>query len=261
MDIASQLASHFERGHDDARALRYLSAAAERARLRFANREAVEYLDAALLLLARLPDDDQRRRTELELRLAHGAILIDLRGFASEEVRESFERTAELCAAVGSRAQLFGILYARWYVHSMRAERDETVAITARLDDLARRLGTAPQRIVAASVLIRTACYDARFTEAPRLMQRRLARVPAPCDAALFVFGPDPTLVASTHFALALWFLGQHQLHESAPAEPAAPRLHRQIALQKQICRLAGRGGHAHWQCHEQDSRAGPGQG
>src|SRR5262249_36048969 len=60
-EIAPELAGHFERGHDDARALRYLVAAAERARLRFASRAAMEYLQAALALVGRLPDDDQRR--------------------------------------------------------------------------------------------------------------------------------------------------------------------------------------------------------
>jgi DNA-binding winged helix-turn-helix (wHTH) protein/predicted ATPase len=207
-EIASQLATHFERGHDEPRALRYLSAAAERARLRFADREALEYLDAALVLLARLPENDERRRKELELRLALGAPLSSIHGFASEQVRENYERAAELCAAVGSAAQLLGILYARWYLHGMRAERDETIAIAAELDARARRFGSAQQRVVAASVLVRTAVYDARFTEAQRLMPRRLMR---PCSAERLAapdFGPDPMHAAAMHSALALWFLG-----------------------------------------------------
>ena len=210
-EIAPRLATHFECGHDDARALRYLSVAAERARLRFANREALEYLDAALVLLTRRPEDDDRRRQELDCCLARGAILIDLRGFASDDVRQCFERAGRLCAAVGSRLQLFGILYARWYLHAVRNERDETIAVATELNDLARRLGRAPQRIAATSVLVRTACYDARFAESARLMQRRLARVPSPQDATPPAFGPDPALAASMHAAIARWFLGQPQ--------------------------------------------------
>ncbi len=226
-DIAPQLAIHFERGHDDTRALRYLRVAAERARLRFANREALEYLDAALALLARLPEDDERQRTELDLCLARGAILIELRGFASEEVREHFEHVGALCTAVGTRGQLFGILYARWYLHAIRAERDEALSVAKELDALARRLGAGPYRVVAASVLVRTACYDARFAEAADLMQRRLARVPASTAATPSDFGPDPLIAAEGHHAIALWFLGHHKRAEaSARAVVARARKH-----------------------------------
>src|SRR5262249_46558573 len=84
----------------------------------------------------------------------------------------------------------------------------ETIAVAAELDDVARRLGTTEHLIVAASVLVRTASFDARFAEATRLMQRRLARPRSPRGATVPAFGPDPSLVATMHSALALWFLG-----------------------------------------------------
>lgn len=209
MDIAPQLATHFERGHDDARALHYLAAAGARARQRFASREAIGYLEAALVLVALLPDEDERCRRELELRLSLGAALADIHGFASEQVRENYERASDLCAAAGSTAQRFEVLYARWYLHAVRAERDETIAIAADLDDLARRLGTAEHRVLADSVLVRTALNDRRFTDTSRHMQRLLAhqrrrkRVAAPVR-----YGADPLVAATMHYALALWFLG-----------------------------------------------------
>jgi predicted ATPase len=131
------------------RARRVLSAAAERARLRFANREAMGYLEVAVALLARLPDDDERRRQQLEIRLRLGALLIDLRGFASEPVRENYERAAELCPAVGREAQHFEVAYARWYLQVARGERDQAIAGAAQMETLARRLGNW-QRAVAA---------------------------------------------------------------------------------------------------------------
>jgi len=208
-EIAPQLAIHFERGRDDARALHYLTAAATRARQRFANREAIGYLEAALALVALLPDENERRHRELELRLSLGAALSDIHGFASERVRENYERASELCAAVGSAAQLFGILYARWYVHSIRAERKEAIALAAELDDLARRLRTVEYRLVADAVLVRTAVYDGRFTDAIQLTQGRLARQRHPRPRVTTVaYGPDPSIVAISHSAAALWFLG-----------------------------------------------------
>jgi DNA-binding winged helix-turn-helix (wHTH) protein/predicted ATPase len=208
MDIAAQLAIHFTRGRDDARALRYLEAAASRARQRFASREAIGYLDAALGMVALLPDNDERRRRELELRLLLGAALGDIHGFASERVRDNYERAFELCAAVGSAAQLFGVLYARWYFHAIRADRDEAIALAAELDDLARRLRSAEHRVVADTVLLRTALYDGRFAEVNPPMQRLRGPQSRRKHVAAAAYGPDPLVVAMSHCAIALWFLG-----------------------------------------------------
>src|SRR5262249_14275957 len=207
-DIAPTLARHFGRSHDDARALRYLIAAAERARLRFASRAALEYLQAAIALLLRRSEDDERRRQELELRLELGAMLSDIHGFGSEQVRQNYERAAELCSAVGSPAQLFGILYARWYLHTVRAERDEALSTAAELDRLARRLGSPEHGVVAASVLVRTATYDGRFADAQHVIERRLTHRKVSGNGLAPAFGPNPMIVATMHFAVALWFLG-----------------------------------------------------
>src|SRR5215831_15400163 len=133
MEVAPRLAINFERGSDDARAVTYLAAAAAGARKRFANRETIGYLEAALAIVALGPEDDARRRRELELRLALGVLLNESHGFASEQVRRNYERASELCARVGAPAQRLNVLYARWYVHATRAERTETLAIAAEL--------------------------------------------------------------------------------------------------------------------------------
>jgi hypothetical protein len=110
---------------------------------------------------------------------------------------------------VGTRKQLFDILYARWYLHAIRAERTESIAMAAQLDKLARRLRTTRHRVTAASVLVRTACFDARFAETVRLMQRRLAHAQPLKRITATALGPEPVIVAITHLALAQWFLGE----------------------------------------------------
>jgi DNA-binding winged helix-turn-helix (wHTH) protein/tetratricopeptide (TPR) repeat protein len=57
-EIAAQLAGHFERGRDLARAVTYLQRAAGNAARRLANREALDTLEHALDLAGRLSDDD-----------------------------------------------------------------------------------------------------------------------------------------------------------------------------------------------------------
>ncbi|MGH8515051.1 MAG: transcriptional regulator, partial [Gammaproteobacteria bacterium] len=70
--VAAELADHFERGCDYARAVRYLGQAAENAARRYANREAVAYLSRALALVERLPPAEQEgTRVGLLQRRAH----------------------------------------------------------------------------------------------------------------------------------------------------------------------------------------------
>ncbi len=218
VDIAAQLALHFERGRDRERALRYLTAAGARARRRFANREAIAYFEPALALLALLPDAEERCRRELEIRLGLGPAVSDVHGFTAEQVRVNYERAAELCVTVGTAAQHFEVLYALWYWHALRADRNQALAMAADLDDLARQLGTAEHGVVADSVLLRTALYDGRFADTRASMESLLARQGQPTLASTPVaYGVDPVIAATMHYAIALWFLG-----EPEPAEATA---------------------------------------
>jgi hypothetical protein len=209
MEIAAQLAVHFERGHDDERALHYFRAAAARARERFASREAIGYLEPALGLVSLIPHHGEQCRRELELRLSLGAALADIHGFAAEPVRENYELASELCTKVGTPAQLFEILYARWYLHAIRAERAEAIALAKQLGDLARRLRSRECRVAADSASMRTALYDGRFRDAVEIMEGPLAgRRLATFVAEPVAYGAAPLIVATSHHAIALWFLG-----------------------------------------------------
>ncbi|MGH8531722.1 MAG: ATP-binding protein, partial [Gammaproteobacteria bacterium] len=80
--VAAELADHFERGCEYARAVRYLGEAAENAARRYANREAVAYLSRALALVERLlPAEQEGTRVGLLQRRAHvGSVMDDLDG-------------------------------------------------------------------------------------------------------------------------------------------------------------------------------------
>jgi DNA-binding winged helix-turn-helix (wHTH) protein len=66
VEIAAELALHFEEGRDFARAVRYRELAAENDARRYANREATAQLELALRLAERLPTDE---RTDASLRV------------------------------------------------------------------------------------------------------------------------------------------------------------------------------------------------
>ena len=87
VQIAAELALHFERGGDRDRAIHHLTLAAENARRRSAFREARAHYERALELLGRSPDDDRRATTELQLRIGLGAAAMALSGFGSRTSR------------------------------------------------------------------------------------------------------------------------------------------------------------------------------
>ncbi len=209
-EIAPELAVHFERAREHTRALRYLAAAAARARHRFASQEALGYLDAALALVPLLPERARRPR-ELELRLARAPALSDIHGFAAEPVRENANRTYTLCTEVGTPEQRFQALYALCHLHTVRADLDTAPAVATELDSLAQRLGTVEHRILADSLLLRNATNSGEFVAACELAQRLAGTERDINSPALSIYGAEPIIAARCHYAVSLWMTGHIQ--------------------------------------------------
>src|SRR5262249_16802198 len=152
---------------DTVRAVRHLIAAGVRARNRFGVREAIGYLEEALARLPLLADQSERRRWELQVRLALGRALGDI-AFTTESVRENCEGVTELSAALGSAPELFEALYARWYLRLVRGDRHEALALAQELSEVARRTGSLDDGVTADSALVRTAFGDGRFSDVRR---------------------------------------------------------------------------------------------
>jgi DNA-binding winged helix-turn-helix (wHTH) protein/tetratricopeptide (TPR) repeat protein len=207
-DIAAELAVHFERSRDRPRAIKYLTATATRAQRRFATREAIGALESALTLARSLPNTEARQRQELDLRMLLGPALGSIYGFASEQVRQNYERARALCDAVGTPTDLYGVLYALWHSQSFRAE--VAAEVTAKeLAQLARTSGDAELRLQADALSGRTALYQGKFVES----RDSLANVVEAwrnrrggLDESVFAI--EPLIAANCHSAIALWLLG-----------------------------------------------------
>lgn len=206
---AFRLASHFERGGDPLSAITYLAAAAAEAQLRFAPREAIGCLEAALRLTEHLDDVQQRRQREVELRLLLTAALNLVYGYASDEVRASCELAGVLCEQSGSLSEFYEALYALWYSQAMRAEKDTARETADRLVEVAERLGSPEQRLRAAITRGQTAAYEGKYHEAADTLQSAIAgweTISWTSDGR--VYGSHPMVVAYAHRGWALWFLG-----------------------------------------------------
>jgi predicted ATPase len=109
-EVAAELAMHFERGHDLARAVPYRQQAANTALGRCAYPEAIAYLTRGLALLQTLPESPERTRQELEMVIVLGLAFAATKGYAAPEAEHTYTRAQALCQQVGETPLLFPML-------------------------------------------------------------------------------------------------------------------------------------------------------
>ncbi|MGC1678407.1 MAG: adenylate/guanylate cyclase domain-containing protein [Candidatus Binataceae bacterium] len=117
-DHLDELAHHYSRSGNSAKALGYLESAGLRAVRRLAYGEAMRNLAAALELLERTPSSPERDRREFALQTSLGPALMATKGWAAPETERAYLR-AERLAETGATPEqqfallvgLFGLLY------------------------------------------------------------------------------------------------------------------------------------------------------
>lgn len=123
VETRPELAAHHlaEAGLDGA-AITYWQRAAEIALGRSANLEAINHLNKALTLLARLPESIERDGRELALQTLMGPALNTTRGYASPDVERTYRRARELCHGIGETQELFWIARGQWAFYLVRGD-------------------------------------------------------------------------------------------------------------------------------------------
>ncbi len=138
---AAELAEHFDRANEPARALPHHHRAAAKALRRSANAEAISHLRQALTAVATIADEGERTKTEVELLVNLGAAFMTTRGFGAAEVLEAYSRAEMLCGRLGERADIFPALWGQWLFRWGRSEIDAAWRLCERLLALAEQSG------------------------------------------------------------------------------------------------------------------------
>ena len=121
-DHLSELARHYERSGNTAKALDYLGRAGQQAIARSGHAEAVGLFTSALELLTSLPETTERIQQELTLQLGLGPALNCIKGLTAPEVDAAYTRARELCRQLGETPQLFPVLFGLWLLSVSRAQ-------------------------------------------------------------------------------------------------------------------------------------------
>lgn len=137
-DHLDELAHHYGRSDNLAKAIEYLGRASQRALARSAYADAIGGLGAAIDLLQKLPESPERIRRELLLQFAIGPALMAVKGWAAPDVERAYTRMRDLGELLDDPAALFPALFGLCVVHLLRGEVQKTYEPAEKLLRLAQ---------------------------------------------------------------------------------------------------------------------------
>ncbi|MBN1874696.1 MAG: AAA family ATPase [Anaerolineae bacterium] len=208
-DVAIQLARHFQAAGLSIKAVYYLHQAAEGAIRLSAYEEAVAHLNKGLELLKMLPGNAARAQQELNTLSALGSALTAIKGYASPEVEQTYNRARELCEQIGETPQLFPVLSGLWIYYLVRCELQTAYALGEQLLRRAQNAQNLLFRVAALWSLGGTSFFLGELESSRKQLEQCLALYdPEAHHSLLFIAGQDPGLYAYSYIANTLWLLG-----------------------------------------------------
>jgi predicted ATPase len=203
------LALHFSQAGLIEQAIDYWRKAAQRSLERSANVEAIEHMRQALSLLATLPTGAERDRRELDLQTQLGATLTTVKGFASPDVADAFQRARALSRETREPAHRLSVLRGLWVYDLVGAEWQTATALAEDMLTLSRGQEDSGYELEAQRALGMTLLWRGEFVHARDCLERgRRIYDPKLHKAHALRFGNDPGIACLVHEAFALWMLG-----------------------------------------------------
>jgi predicted ATPase len=136
---AEVLAYHCSEAGASGRAAKYwLEAGRDNAR-RAANAEALRFFDRALASLKTMPDDEDRRRTELEIRLATVPALMATAGFSASRIDDVAQEAIRLCEEFDEVSRLAPLLFGQFSLKTAVADLEGAIQIASRIANVGAR--------------------------------------------------------------------------------------------------------------------------
>lgn len=238
-EIAAELATHFERGRDHARAVAYLIQAAGNAIQRLAYVEAIREFTRALELLDALPDGPARKKQELVIRTALASSLMVTIGYAAPEVDAMYARAEELSREVGETREYFSVLIGRSAPALLGARTDTAKALAEQALRIAQERG-APRYLTQGETALGVALvWRGEFASAADHLERsRVAYEAVTQPPPAFRLLHDPGAAGRAYAAWAHWMLGfpEKAKRESEAAVALARELSHPFSLAFALC-------------------------
>jgi predicted ATPase len=209
--VAAELAEHFERGGNLARAIPHHQRAASSALRRGANAEAIGHFQSAVDAIEHIADEPDRTRIEIQLRVGMGAAFMASKGFGAPEVLDAYARAELLCDRLGERPDIFPAIWGQWAFRHGRGEFGHARRLCSRLLTLAEKSGSTTLRLHAHHATWPTLFSCGELTEALTHVQAGLALYDATIhQATASSYGNHNASTCARNFgAMSLALLGE----------------------------------------------------
>ncbi len=209
VDVAMELALHFEQAALTPETIGYLKLAAEQAMRRGVFSEAMRRLEHALELLAALPEGKVRAELELRLQLLRARALVTTLGVADPDAESAYLRALQLAEQLNDTAKLGDVLYGLATLREYQGNYAQSQALLERRLRLPHAAGDTTLHVESRELLACSTFHQGMFAEALGHARQGLA-LATPQSS-----GEPPTLqeqallpACHTWEAHALWFLG-----------------------------------------------------
>ncbi|HLB75895.1 MAG TPA: hypothetical protein VJO72_02565, partial [Candidatus Dormibacteraeota bacterium] len=237
-----ELAHHYSRSGNTAKAVEYLQRAGQQALQRSAYAEAIHHLTAALDLLKTLPAHTERLQQELVVQTTLGPAFIATRSYGAPEVAQVYTRARELCQQLGDTPQLFPVLWglARFYL--VRAEHHTAGELAEQLLSLAQQQHDSALLLEAHRALGQSLFWRGEVAQARTHLERAIAIYdPQQHRAHAFRYGRDPGVDCRCYAAWGLCWLGypEQGLEHIQAALPLAQALSHPVSLAQTLAQAA----------------------
>ncbi|TKB69306.1 MAG: adenylate/guanylate cyclase domain-containing protein [Nitrospira sp.] len=214
------LAYHFEQAGLTRQAIMYWRFAARRDTDRSANVEALNHFNSALDLLKDLPQSPERNALELEILLARGAPMLSVKGYASDDMGENYQRAKDLLQETSGSVHQFLAIKGLWVFHLVRGQIARACSLAENLLSLATQEQISDLLIDAHHLSGSTYFFLGRFDEAKHHLLTAISLDDPNQHRSLALrYGQDPGITARILLARTLWILGEVEQTETLALE------------------------------------------
>jgi DNA-binding SARP family transcriptional activator/predicted ATPase len=222
--VSGWLAAHYDAAGMADRAIQYYRAAAAVAKQRFADTEAGELIQRALLLCRDFPETGKRDKEEIDLLVTLGPALVTTRGYTTPEAGAAYERGLLLARRSGDRRHLFSLLSGAWLFHIVGGQLEESRRLGQQCLDSASGDSVLALEMAGRFLLGTSLFHLGQLTASLEQMEQAQLSYGGASHPALALFaGPDLGVFCRAYLSHLLWQFGD--------AEQAAAKSEESIAL------------------------------
>jgi len=206
-DHFDELAHHYSRSDNVAKAVQYLRLASAQALSRSHYTAAIAHAQAALHLLDKLPDGPDRLRAEMALHLVTAQVSMVTIGYTAPEVGKALGRAEAICRQIGSTVDMFAVMLGLCGYYGARGEHRRAHELAVKLAEIGLNEESDALLVDAYLQLSVTLYWLGQFAQALANAERVIAHN-QPGGKLPNVTGADSLVTALQIATWSLWHLG-----------------------------------------------------